>query len=74
MKLQLTHREEYVVQTTQSTDTMLAELCDKLIKFAEQIYFLWPNLGESSQGRQFSCLDRHQCSKIKSLEFFSYLI
>lgn len=36
---------------------------DKLIKFAEQIYFPRPNLGESSQGKQFSCLDHHQCSE-----------
>jgi len=37
MGLQLTHRKQYVVQTTQNTEKMFAEFCDKLIKFAEQI-------------------------------------
>lgn len=64
MGLQLL-RKQYAVQTTQNTEKMLAELCDKLIKFAEQIYFPWPNLGESFQGKQSSCLDHHQCSKDK---------
>lgn len=64
MELQL-FRKQYVVQTTQSTENMPAELCDKLIKFAEQIYFPQPNLGESFQGKQSSCLDHHQRSKDK---------
>lgn len=61
--LQLAHREPYVVQTTQRAEKLFAEFCDKPIKFAEQIYFPWPNLGESSQGKQYSCLDYHQCIK-----------
>lgn len=61
--LQLAHRKQYVVQTTQNTEKMFGEFSDKLIKFAEQIHFPQPNLGESSQGKQFSCLDHHQCSK-----------
>lgn len=61
--LQLAHRKQYVVQTTQNTEMMFGEFSDKLIKFAEQIHFPQPNLGESSQGKQFSCLDHHQCSK-----------
>lgn len=72
MRLQL-HRKQYVVQTTQNTEKMLAELCDKLIKFAEQIYFPWPNLGESFQGKQSSCLDHHQCSKDKEPGVFQRL-
>lgn len=61
--LQLAHRKQYVVQTTQNTEKMFGEFSDKLIKFAEPIHFPQPNLGESSQGKQFSCLDHHQCSK-----------
>lgn len=60
--LQLAHRKQYVVQTTQNTEKMFGEFSDKLIKFAEQIHFPQPNLGESSQGKQFSCLDHQQCS------------
>lgn len=72
MGLQLL-REQYVVQTTQNTEKMLAELCDKLIKFAEQIYFPWPNLGESFQGKQSFCLDHYQCSKDKEPGVFQKL-
>lgn len=74
MRLQSAHRKQHIVQSIQNTERMFGEFSDKPIKFAKQIHFPQLNLGESSQGKQFSCLDYHQRSKDEEPAVFQHLI